>query len=190
MFIFFTCVIQAAHLLLLNLACGGPLLCWWWNRIESSSNGNPAFSYSPAKKLLILSLWALLGGMLIGGVLFFFPSSEGTWRAFNRFPANNYWFAGIELLFSVACLSVPIIWWKKLSSRFGLLGLLVIASSSNLLYHFPPLLFVIRRLSKDPGWISDVVIARSQFVKLMWAPEIASLTCHFAMASFAVGGVI
>ena len=188
MLVFVSCVVQAVHLLFMNLACGGPLLSWWWNRRDRNSEDQA--DESPAKLIMILSLWALFGGMITGGVLFFFPRSADFWQAINRFPNGTYWFAGVELIFSVVCLSILLFWWQKLSQRSWLVGLLALVTSSNLLYHFPPLLFVIGRLATDPVWVDDATIDRAQFIRLMWVPEIASLTLHFVFASLAVSGVV
>ena len=111
--------------------------------------------------------------------------SDGMRAALARFPADAYWFAGAEILFSAACLFGCV----KLRERPRWTWLLVFLSSTNLLYHFPPLMAVLGELAADPHWAADEVINRRALLRLWTRPEVLSLWLHFVLASVAVGCV-
>jgi hypothetical protein len=132
-----------------------------------------------------LSLAALVAGIVLGGAMLTVPN-EGLRSALARFPADAYWYAGIELVFSAACI-YALLWgggrWLK---RPYLAGALALLGSSNLLYHFPPLMAVVGELAADSAWARDTHIGRSELLRLWRRPEILSLWAHFVLASFAI----
>jgi hypothetical protein len=134
-----------------------------------------------------LSITGLLIGILTGGLMLLASSNVGLMPALRRFPASAYWFALSELLFSLACMLIGVLLWNRVSKWW--LGLLAFASSTNLLYHFPPLMAMIGELASNPHWTEIEIINRPDVLKLMSHGEVLALTFHFGMSSFAVSGI-
>ena len=178
--------VLTVHLLAMNVACGGPLLCLGLRRYELNQERSQR---SLGQSLAWLSLGAFLVGMLTGGGLLVLPGAEGLRGALGRFPARAYWFAGAELLFSLICLwAYAQFWGRPRPWRWGH-GLLAWAATGNLLYHFPPLMIVIGKLTKNPAWTVEAVIDRPLFLELMVHPEVLSLSLHYGAASLAVAAM-
>lgn len=173
------------HLWSMNLASAGPLLGIWlrWAGEQDSLRSRVG------RSIAWLSVWALLIGMATGAVqLLAFPSS-GVFAALQRMPSRGLWFAGAELLFSLACLLGYAWGWDRLRGHRWLHALLAVATSSNLLYHFPPLMSVLGALATNPNWAKAEELNRAALKPLMVRGEVLALSAHFALASIAVAGV-
>ena len=175
--------ILALHLLTLNLAAGGPVVCIWLGRGMDADN---RWRNSLGRQLAWTAWAALVAGMLLGGLLLL-PDNPPLYSALGRFPAKTYWYAGIELAFSLACLLAYAATWPRRERHrlwHGLLGLL---ATTNLLYHFPPLMVVIAKLSANAQWATDVVVSgpiqHKAFLKLMLRSEVLALSTHFIIAA-------
>lgn len=178
-----TTLLLAVHLLAMNLASAGPLAGAWLRRLSCrDGETNGSLLERGARATFWWSLVGLAIGAIIGGAMLLAPSA-GMRAALRRFPADAYWFAGAEILFSAAC----IFGCWKLSRRPKLTWLLAIVATTNLLYHFPPLMAVLGELAANPAWADAEVLQRKALVWLWIRPEVLSLWAHFALASIAVG---
>ncbi|MEM8947044.1 MAG: hypothetical protein AAGD11_17855 [Planctomycetota bacterium] len=183
-------LLLAAHLLAMNIASGGPLLCIWLRGRHEPQNEDTAGSPdSLGRQMAYWSILGLIAGMALGGAQLWLTRSDGLLEAINRLPRRALWFAGLELLFSVACLSGYLASWNKLRHRRKLHASIALLSSSNLLYHFPPLMSVLGKVAADPAWAKAEVLDRPALLTLMRRPEIVALTTHFALASIAVAAI-
>jgi hypothetical protein len=133
------------------------------------------------------SVSAFLLGMITGGLLLMTISDSWLWASLKRFPASAYWFAGAELLFSLACMLGIAGGWKFLNK--WLIAALAFITVTNLLYHFPPLMTVIGKLASNPHFSSDEVIDRPMLLELMLRGEVLALSFHFGISSFAVSAI-
>lgn len=174
-------LLLATHLLAMNVASVAPVAGAW---LRTRRDGDPLRRAAAATGVFKLSLAALGCGAAVGGLLLVAPSA-GMRAALARFPADAYWFAGAEILFSAACLygCVKLRQWRRVT------WLLVFLTSTNLLYHFPPLMAVLGELAADPNWATDEVIDRDALLSLWKRPAVLSLWLHFVLASVAVGCV-
>lgn len=174
-------LLLAVHLLAMNVASTAPLAGAW---LRGRRHGDPGRREAGARGVFKLSLGALGCGAAVGGLLLLAPSA-GMRAALARFPANAYWFAGAEILFSAACLygCVKLADWRRTTWVLALLA------ATNLLYHFPPLMAVLGELAANPNWAADEVIDRRTLLRLWIRQEVLSLWLHFALASIAVGCV-
>jgi len=178
---------MTVHLLAVNLACAGPLVCIGLHRRGGCGN----FRDRLGKTLAWLSLAALGLGLLTGGALVLVAPTAGLHEAIGRFPARAYWMAGIELAFSFICFLIYAICWKPLG-RGGLRwlhALISLLGTSNLLYHFPPLMVVLGKLAADPTWTKTAIIDRPVFLECMFRGDVLSLISHFGLASLTVAAV-
>ena len=189
----FVIPILTIHLLTLNLASAGPIICIW---LGYGKHANNPWSDQVGKQLAWASLAALLVGMLLGGLLWL-PENRTLHAAISRFPTRTYWYAAAELIFSMVLLyAYATTWnWRKdsrIRQRF-LHGLLAMMTVTNLFYHFPPLMVVIGKLATNAHWAVGVVdngpIDHQQFLKLMLRGEVLALSMHFIVASMVVSAV-
>ena len=183
---FFVVPVMAVHLIAVNLACAGPLLASWLHFRSRESETLARLGRS----LAWASLIGLGLGMLTGGVLLFVPPATGLQEAIRRIPAQAYWMAGTELIFSAVCMLICAGCWKPLQRWRWLHASISLLGATNLLYHFPPLMAVLGKLAADPTWSTEPMIDRPLFLGLMYRGEIVSLATHFGLASFVVAAVV
>jgi hypothetical protein len=180
-----TTILLAVHLLAMNVASAGPLVCIWlgW-RPRKFGELRSRLGHTMAW----FCVRALVVGMVTGGLLLAIIPGSNLWPALRRFPASAYWFAGAELMFALVCMVCLAVAWNTLSRWW--LALLAFASATNLLYHFPPLMAVIGRLVANAEWTAAPIIDRPTLLTLMARAEILALACHFGMSSFAVAAAL
>jgi hypothetical protein len=178
-----TILLLSVHLLAMNIASAGPAVAVWlhWQGVQN------AVRRSLDRQLMWLSIMGFLVGMLTGGMILFASPNDGLMPALRRFPASAYWFAGAELVFSLACMLIGVAVWNRVSKWW--LALLALATTTNLLYHFPPLMAVIGELASNPHWTDIEIINRPDVLKLMRHGEVLALTFHFTISSFAVSSI-
>ena len=176
-----TTLLLAIHLLAVNLASAGPIVCVWlrW--------GGHELNDSLGRQLAWWAVTALMVGMVTGGLLIVTSPGNGLSDALARFPASAYWFAAAELMFSLVCLIAIAGGWKRLGKWW--LALLAGATATNLLYHFPPMMAVMGQLAVNARWANEAVIDRPSLLKLMSRGEVLALSFHFALSSLAVAGI-
>ncbi len=176
-----TCLLLMGHLLTMNLASAGPLVCVW---LRGNIDEEVRFL---GRRVAWWSVGAFLIGMFAGGSMLLTATGTGLNTALTRFPASAYWFAGTELVFSLGVMLVIAGAWEKLN-RWGLV-LLALINAANLLYHFPPMMAVIGQLASNPRWATEAIIDRPTLLKLMGRHEVVALSFHFGMSSLAVAGI-
>lgn len=167
----------AAHLLAMNVAAAGPLACVWLMGLNAGHS-------EWARRVARLSIAALLVGGLLGGLLLVSPS-EGMRAALARFSRDTYWFAAAELVFSLGCLASLLRLTRGPRRRPVIAWLVALATATNLLYHFPPLMAAIGKLAVEPRWASEAIITHRVLLRLAARPEVLSLWLHFILASLA-----
>jgi hypothetical protein len=175
-------LLLAAHLLAMNVASAGPLVGVWLAR-RPEGVGLPS-----GHGLMWLSLAALVAGSLLGGALLLFPH-PALRAALTRFPASEYGFAGLELVFSAGCMVALIVNDQAIGKRRFIAWGLALLSATNLLYHFPPLMAVIGELAANPAWATAEQIDRAVLLRLWRRPEVLALWVHFVLASMAVAPI-
>jgi len=176
---------MTVHLLAVNLACAGPLVCIW---LHFQSKKDSLYD-DLGKQLAWASLAALLVGIVSGGILLFATPSPGLQEALGRLPSRAYHMAGYELIFSLVCMLIYVLTWKAMREWRLSHALISLLGATNLIYHFPPLMLVLGKLAANPTWSEEAIIDRPVFLKLMYRGEISSLAVHFGLASFAVAAV-
>jgi hypothetical protein len=178
-----TTLLLAVHLIAMNVASTAPLAGAWlrWRR-HRLGEAPGSWRERAAWAIFCWSLAGLAIGALAGGAMLVAPSS-GMRAALGRFPASAYWFAGAEIVFSGLCIAGCL----GLARRPKLTWLLAVATATNLLYHFPPLMAVLGELAADPSWAADETIDRPALRRLWQRPEVLSLWAHVALASVAIG---
>lgn len=182
----------AAHLLAMNLATAGPLIAAWlaWSRPANDSTRREL-----ARRMVRDSMIALIVGVLLGVALAFivWPEHGPMLRAaFDLLPLRRYWFGGVEILFSLACL----LWQQRMSravepsvespdGRRWWRGVLPLAAGTNLAYHFPPLFAMLGVYSTRPAsWQRPL-----SFVEALADAEVAGHWIHFLLAAATTGGL-
>ena len=186
----FAVLLVGLHLLAVNVAMAGPLVCvaleW-----SGARRGDELFDRA-ARALARASTWALTVGILLGGLLLLvrWLGDSAYMAAVNDLPRSRLWFAGAELLFYFACLGAYTGMWARLRRRRWLHRLLAIAASTNLLVHFPAL-FVIISVLAVRGNVVSRPLNSAGFRALLVDSEVLSRTAHIVVGSFAVtGGVV
>jgi len=183
-----TALLLAGHLLAMNLASAGPLLAIFLHRHARRDPASPAADVGA--RLAWRSLAALVLGIALGfallGLEWLRPESRYL-TAVAAFPAKRYWYALAELACSLLWLGLYAgLWWRL--ARFRVLhASLAVLSSTNLMYHFPPLLAAIALVAAR-GEVAETLGGMTTIGWLRNA-EIASRSVHFWLASFAVAGV-
>ena len=179
-------LVLSAHLVAMNLASAGPLFCIWLGR--RGEGNDPAWD-ELGRKLAWLSCGAMFFGMFLGGGQMLFSTSAGLLNALARLPSRGLWIAVAELAFSMVCLLLYAGCWRSLRGHRWWHALLALLSSSNLLYHFPPLMSIFGKLANSPTWAASKVLDRPALLQLMKRDEIVALSVHFVLASFAVSAI-
>lgn len=184
-------LLLSCHLICMNVASGGPLVCIWleWKlRGKKNTSAQAAADYLAKMVVLTLIAGSLLG--LVMGLLLWTPEYAAVWM--KRLGHKMHW-GGLELLFSLFILAGYWLWRNKAaaSGTWGVIGktALLLFASTNLLYHFPPLFLIAGNL-RDAGDGGTEAIRRGLFVQAMLKGEIPALWVHFTFASLAMGGIM
>ena len=97
------------------------------------------------------------------------------------------------MAFSLTCLLIYAATWQWGKRRRLLHGLLGLLAVTNLLYHFPPLMVVIAKLSANAQWATEVVasgpIGHKAFLNLILRGEVLALCAHFMVAALVVATI-
>lgn len=182
-------LLLGSHLICVNLAAGGPLLAarldWLAHRQRDAS------TLAAARWLAGVSLAALLLGAVLGLALAWVrwsPQYRLLWSGPLR---DKLFWATWEFLFSLLLL---VGWCWSLPRRCdtqrwpaAARGLMATLAATNLLYHFPFLFGVARRLV-DRGLPNGEPLPRAVFRGLMVQQELPALAVHVAVTSLAVAG--
>jgi hypothetical protein len=176
----------SVHLVAVNLAAAAPLVCVWlgWQRDELSGRIGSHLAWIA---LYALPIGALLG-FALGGV-YRFEEPPKYWDMLSRFPVRAYVVVLLELVFSLVCLFIYALTWERLKQHRLVHALFACLATTNLLYHFPPLMSAMSLLADRPELILDETITRPLLRPVLRSPTVISLSVHFALASLAVTGV-
>ena len=178
------------HLLAVNVATGGPLVCLWLKRRERKQ-GDAA-----AGQLGRYLAWQSVHGAVIGIVLgslsvglLWLGDSENFFAAVSAVPRRRLWFGVVELVFFVVCMAVYAAGWQRIGRRPWLHAGIGLLAATDLIYHFPPLFAAIAVLETRPElWGRE--LAYTEFLKLLVEPETLARLVHFLLASIAVTGAL
>ncbi len=181
-----TTVLLSMHLVAVNLAAAAPLVCVWlgWRRDDLSGR--------IGRNLAWIALYALLAGTFLGfalGGLYRFEEPPNYWNMLGRFPVRGYVVVLLELVFSLVCLFIYALTWERLKRHRFVHALFACLATTNLLYHFPPLMSAMSLLADRPELILEETITRPLLRPVLMSPTVISLSVHFALASLAVTGV-
>jgi hypothetical protein len=179
-------LVLMTHLVSVNIAAGGPILCVWleWRGDDLARRG--------ARYLGSASLHGLVAGGLLGvllGWLKWTPEYQSLWT--GPLSYKLHWGAA-ELVFSL--LLAGLYAWlvgraggSSRGARFGR-GAIALLNGTNLLYHFPPLFLVASQLHAA-GQTSGEVIRGAAFRQLLTSGVTPALVVHVGFASLAVAAL-
>lgn len=175
----------AAHLLCVNVAAAGPLVCIWldWKEGRGDPLAGRTASYLGQASLVTLIVGGLLG-LAIGGA-----SWSDSYSALWAGPMSRKALWGVgEYVFSLALAGGYVLWRGAAPGRLrGLRCFVLLLNGTNLLYHFP-FLFTVAHDVYLRGERTDPLTA-SQFRGWMAQPDVLARVVHVVLASFAVTGV-
>lgn len=179
-------LLLAAHLIAVNIAMAGPLLCLALKRREVNLGDDAAGQVG--RQLAKASLGSLAVGSLLGGGLLAVVWIGGAQRylaALGAIPASRYWFALAEIIFYVACMSGVLWTWQRRPARTVLLVVLSILAATDLMFHFPPMFTIVATAARRPELV-QATIDRTTYYHLLLDGEVLSRVTHVWLASVAV----
>ena len=180
-------ILLSGHLVAVNLAAAAPLVCVWLGWQSEDLSGRIG------RQLAWIAFCALPIGVFLGfalGGLYRFEESSKYWEMLSRFPARAYVVVLLELTFSLVCLFIYALTWERLKQHRWVHALFACLATTNLLYHFPPLMSAMSLLVDRPELILEETITRRLLRPVLMNPAVISLSVHFALASLAVSGVV
>ena len=183
-------LVLAVHLFAVNVGAAGPLCCVWLHRQESRYE-NVAAGYI-GRQLAPLSVTLLSLGVMLGMVLLWllwWADDRAYLAALSQIPMTRYWYGMGELVFSFVLMAAYMLLWDRMRKHPNWHALLAILASTNLLYHFPPLLTIIAVISTRPE-LEGVWIDSSTYHQLLFDGEVLSRVLHVWLASFAVTALV
>lgn len=179
----------AFHLMSVNVATAGPLICMWldWREGRGCELAGRAGRY-----LAGVSLSLFVVGMGLGALTAYLAWDETHYNLLMRRMPTKVQYGIMELLFSLVLMGVYAMWWKfSQRSRWQRIVrmILILFSATNLIYHFPALFLKVPQLVAN-GEASGSVMGTEDFRQWLMDGEILSRTIHFLLASVAVAGVM
>lgn len=181
-------LVLALHLMCVNVAAAGPLVCVGFEIGEArgSTLAGRAGRYLAAAAVVLFVAGILLG--LVLGYLVWDESFRGALRVLPRRIA----FGIAEAAFSLALMAGHWLWWRRVrhpgAVHRTLRCVLPVLSGTNLLYHFPFLFFVISDLAARGGGGTEPL--DSTFRQLIGTGPMLARGVHFVLAAFAFTGVV
>ncbi len=186
----FLTLLVALHLLLVDVAMVGPLVCVWLEWRETR--------YAERVAGLIGQTWAglvngtLAGGIVLGSLLLamrWWMDDRAYFSAGAAIPVDRLWFGLGELLFSFGCMGGYVALWNRWRNHRLFHRALAIAAAANLLMHFPALFTIISVLATrgDP-W--GQTLDRAGYQRLLLDGEVVARVIHVWLAACAVNGVL
>lgn len=185
-------VLLSVHLLAMNVAAAGPLLCvavqWIAYRSKSELHARIGLQLAGAS---LASIFLGIGAGLASGWVFWVGGAASYFSAVERLRprvTNGVW----ELVFYAVCLTVYILWWRSWPPRRVVgqicLAMVGLAAGTNLLWHFPSLMTAIAHLAA--GAVEGAVLAGADYRELIFRAEVTSRWLHVWLASFATAGLL
>ena len=181
-------VLLGVHLLLLDVAMAGPLVCVWldWRRSRHADGVAGRAGLTLAR----WANWGLTGGMIVGVVLLgarWWLADDRYFAAVSAIPPSRLWFAAGELLFYFACMGVYLGLWNRWRRWRFVHALLAIAAATNLSIHFPALFTIIAIVSTRPELAAEPLGAEG-YRQMLVDSEVLSHVVHLWLAALAVTG--
>jgi hypothetical protein len=177
------------HLATIGGASLTPLLCIWLKRRQTRRQDDLAGEIG--RRLASQSIrWLIIGtalGLLLV-LMLWWTDNTSFFRAAAHVPHRRWWFGGVQILFSLACLVAYWRTWDRAAHRFWH-PLLAALASMNLVYHFPPLFSAIAILERHAE-SAAVELSYSQFMSLQMQAEVLWRVAHFLLAALAVSGTM
>ena len=178
-------LLLALHLLSVNVAAAGPLVCIWldWKEGRGDALAGRTASYLGVASLATLLLGGILG--LAIGAASWNARYHDLWMGPMSYKAA--WGIG-EYAFSLLLAISYVVWRRVAVGRLrGLRYFVLFLSGSNLLYHFPFLFTV----ASDVYLLDELPppLSASAFRQWMARPDVLARVVHVVLASFAVTGV-
>ncbi len=181
-------LVLAVHLMCVNVAASGPLICIW---LDWRGGGGDETAYRAARYLSFKSLVLFFAGGLLGLVVAALLWNEAYHNLMHAFAYKIRWGAW-ELVFSAVLMSLHALLVargpaRSLGARLAR-ATIALLTATNLLYHFPSLFIVISEVSA--GYLDQPrQVDASLFRRLMTEGSVVTRTVHFWLASIAVTGV-
>ncbi len=179
-------LLAALHLLTVAVASALPLAIAGYRCFAFARDGEIDRTLHQLAKFATgaLVVAALLGFM--AGYLRYVGEDSSYISMLARFPARSYVHTAIEWLFSLLCLTGWCATWKWGTRHPRWHGLLVLVAATNLLYHFPPFMFLQRMLADRPDLITEPIVTRSLARGVIFQGEVISRSLHFLAVACAV----
>lgn len=186
-----TTLLLALHILCVQMSAGAPLLSAYldWRSWKTGSRDDAAAGLRLLTISIVLFGLGLLLGMLTGWIQHHRELRD--YRASISYLGSRFWWGLGELLFFVICVVICLVLWHRrpaggVTHRFCR-RLLAILAATNLLYHFPPLMKLVRAAAS-----ADEVqqLTRSEFRDLVFNVHSVSVWLHFCVAAVATAGVV
>jgi hypothetical protein len=182
-------LLLAAHLMCMNVAAAGPLVCLplEWKEGRGVTLAGRAGRYLAGGGVVLLLVGALLG-LAMGALLW-----NDAYLAAIRHIRSRIEFGAWELLFSLVLMTGHYFWWRARPSCSAgerwLRMVLPFLAGTNSLYHFPPLFVILSQLASTTGPLGEPM-SSAEFRARMLEPEVLSRSAHFVLAAFAMCGVM
>lgn len=180
-------VLTMLHIASVGLAAAGPLLAAAL-RLRRHFR-HDADADQCLRRLALWSTAALLASATIGLI-------AGGWRLWwddgsyasmlGRFPRRSYEMLAAEWFFTLVCYVLWLVLWTRWREKPWLHAAVALVGSTNLLYHFPPLMIAQNLLASWPDLIAEQQITRSLMLELMYSPIVVAKTVHLWGASIVV----
>ena len=186
MLVVLAALLFSIHLICVHIASIAPLVAIWFDWKEGGGN---ELAGRVGKRLLLQSVGFLLLGGVLGLLLGWLVWSPEFHQALQRLSSKVFY--GVwELLFSLVLVLLCWFWQSRRpggsAARWGRSFLLVLAGT-NLIYHFPVLFAVIRRVAEG-AVAGEAALTSAQFREQLVQGDILAKLLHFTLASAAVCG--
>lgn len=173
----------------MNVCSAGPLLCIWLNRKHATSD-----SKTVGLGLAWHCYWLLFVGVLLGLLVGVTGWVNGDRELVDVLPLFRS-----KVLWGIAEIGCSLVWawgywawlkWRPPTGRFArfLHASLAVLSSTNLLYHFPPLMTVMSQVASGDLIVIEPINS-ADYRALIFTPHIMAHSLHIWLASFAVSGI-
>lgn len=190
----FSQLLLAFHLLAMMVASAGPVVALWleWRGRGETHDMTGEVARRVAWHALVLLSIGMLLGFIVG--LIFFALSQRDYQVILTLLRRRILWGSAELVFSFVLMLAYATGWRWCRSRSGLVRAghraLAVLASTNLLYHFPPLMIVMTQLATaGSGPVASEPLDAEGFRQLAWHAEVLVSSLHFAVASFVIAGV-
>lgn len=182
--------VLALHLVCVNIASAGPLVCLGFE-VGESRGGKLAGRVGRwlAMATVIFFILGIVLGLLMGA----FVWNDAFARALSLLSRRVY-FGVIEIVFSLVLMFGYALWWRFSKPKVAiwvrvLRCSLPLLAATNLLYHFPMLFSILADLANRSRQPAEALTS-AEFRELAFSPELVSRSIHFTLASFAVCGAL